>query len=239
MTVALALALACLGCGEHCISGAPASLQSSADSSGGDRGDLAPLNQTEGSLADRNHSVTPMVTVLLLVRSPSTVTGFVVPIIVLSIDAVSARWPGAHVGEEVFKTLPSLADLYPSSAVVCELLVVGIRTSLPHRRPDPIFRRHSPVPGLSMLQANSCAMGHPKFATKTAARLGGAIPHQHTRDFALGSAVTDAMPSDGSLRLVDLSDHDQSAKSFPRHIDSLRHGDTLAQNVAFWKEDRT
>lgn len=57
---------------------------------------------------------------------PSTITGFVIAVVVAAVDALSI-WARTHVGEEGFVTIaPLIANNDPASAIVWKVAVIRI-----------------------------------------------------------------------------------------------------------------
>jgi hypothetical protein len=78
-------------------------------------------------------AITPIATLLFLGR-PFAIRWFVVSIIIYPIYALLC-WTCSHVGKEIFKFLPSLADFDASATVVFIICGFWIFTSLAHGYP--------------------------------------------------------------------------------------------------------
>lgn len=66
---------------------------------------------------------------------PSAVGRFIVPVAVDAIDRVRRGGPRAHVGEEVFESLPSVAYANASTAIIGEPFGAGVRATFAHAAP--------------------------------------------------------------------------------------------------------
>lgn len=98
---------------------------------------------------------------LLSGSCPPAIFRFVVPVTVTPVESLSSR-TFAHVCEEVFEHVPSIADRNSPSAVECEGRVVGVQASPPHRGPGPIGRRTVPCSfsaGSTPAPAPECGSG--------------------------------------------------------------------------------
>ena len=81
------------------------------------------------------------ITYLLFAGGPAAISRLVTPVIIwISVDRLSG-WPLSHIGEEMFKSLPSFADLDSAASVVIKILVFGITASFAHRSPASVCRR--------------------------------------------------------------------------------------------------
>jgi hypothetical protein len=70
----------------------------------------------------------PLVLGLLHPSRPSAIIGFVIPVHVNPIDRMLPRRAVAHVGQKIWKRLPSVANLYPAPtvmAVIAPVLVIA------------------------------------------------------------------------------------------------------------------
>lgn len=80
--------------------------------------------------------------VLLCARRPAAIPGFVVPIIVwVTIYAVFRGRLQSHISQEVFKRMPSLANLDTPAAVAMEPFDLGVIATPQHCIPGVVFRR--------------------------------------------------------------------------------------------------
>ena len=82
--------------------------------------------------------VVPFVGTLLDCGFPTAISGFVISIIINSSNR-SAIGFGAHVGEEVFKPEPPLADFYSSTSVIWKAFHMRIKAAFFHFVPCPVF----------------------------------------------------------------------------------------------------
>lgn len=80
----------------------------------------------------------PFVGLLLSVCRPSAIIRRIISVIVYPVNRMFFCGRASHVGKEVTKIVPSLANLYTPAPVVFEMFVISISTSLAHRNPDVI-----------------------------------------------------------------------------------------------------
>lgn len=106
-----------------------------------DPGLLRPFCHALRSTVVSQYSIVSFVAALFSLRCPPAVAGLVVAVFVgVSIYAVSAGWPGAHISNEVLERLePSLADSNPSPAVSSKVLVICVSASRFHSLPSNVF----------------------------------------------------------------------------------------------------
>jgi hypothetical protein len=84
---------------------------------------------------------------LLFRGSPAAIARLVVAIVIDAIKGMIVRWTGAHVGVEVLKRQPTLADLNASTSVSLVPLGFRVVASLPHGGPShPFFAGPHPMP---------------------------------------------------------------------------------------------
>ena len=100
---------------------------------------LTPFDQDLGFAIVRDRSVCHGVSGLLFLGSPSAVSGFIIPIVVNSIQSHSARTL-PHIGEEVCEVCPSIANRYAPTTIPVVRNVVFVPAPHPHRRPALIGR---------------------------------------------------------------------------------------------------
>jgi hypothetical protein len=142
--------------------------------------------------------------VLLRICDPFAIGGFVTSIIVDAIER-QARWAITHVGKEVFKCEPTLANTNSSSAVIKKIRVLRIAASLKHRFPAVISR----CAGLSMLgkRATLASAANRIFASEADAS-----------NDALVSAVANDKPASRFPFYMGESDDRQSSKALSCNI---------------------
>lgn len=90
---------------------------------------------------------------------PTTIGGFVISIIVYTIQRMCGRWFLPHISVKVFKLLPTFAHFNAASPVIFESHVISVCASLPHAAPSNINGRV----GLSM----SSTHNKPSFGEKS------------------------------------------------------------------------
>lgn len=101
-----------------------------------------PLRQREAFAIQREQPVASGVLRILLAASPSTISRFVISIVVwVAVQLIVAGRTLAHVSKKVSEGLsPSRANRYAATAVLCVLFVFGIFASLNHCPPNHVFR---------------------------------------------------------------------------------------------------
>ena len=91
----------------------------------------------------------PLVGSLLLRRRPAAIRELVVPVVIFAVKSEPWR-PLAHIGEEVFKDVPSSADGNATAAVILPFGGLRIRTSLLHASPRLIGWRKEASLGMTV-----------------------------------------------------------------------------------------
>lgn len=148
------------------------------------------------SVSPDGHQLCAVIVSLLRRRCPSAVLGAVVAIVVDAIDAMRRRRSWTHVLQERLKGVaPPVADLYSTSAVVPEFVVVRVPAAAIDRCPCPMFRcsslsvRSRSIPRKLCGQAPAgprrpgAQMGTSDFSDRSAVAL--TRPHcRHTRPAA-------------------------------------------------------
>jgi len=101
---------------------------------------LTPVGKGHGSITPRVELRPASVSVLDEPRGPSTICGFVVPIIVNAVNGVPRRWAHTHVVSEGCERLsPSLADGDTASTPIRIANHSRVSAALNHFGPAPIF----------------------------------------------------------------------------------------------------
>lgn len=155
----------------------------------------------------------PPVVSLLGGCRPAAVSGRIRPVIVVSLYR-HARRRLAHVGEEIFKDEPPVADRNAAPAVVSEARVFRIATPLQHGRPTGIGARlcaSRRVPVLGVPRDQFLAVRAPATC-RSAAKVAG-------KRFDSVSAVAAAKP----LRRSDISNGDKSPEALTGNISKRGH----------------
>lgn len=71
---------------------------------------------------------------------PATVARFVIPFIVDAVQSFTRR-TRPHIGQEIVKLLPALANGNAAATIVLEMNVPRLRTTYSHAKPGLVFRR--------------------------------------------------------------------------------------------------
>jgi hypothetical protein len=104
---------------------------------------------------------------LFFFRRPTTVVGRVIAIVVNAVDAVKTAWSSPHVGEEIYKFTPTLANDYAAFTIVFIADRFRISTPSMHVGPNGVFRCFASELGFTMLVLSFCGL----FSEKTSTRL--------------------------------------------------------------------
>lgn len=141
---------------------APAMLQTPSQGSLLNACFFGPGDKRHGSSRECQQMVPPRISTLLSWRSPSAVLARVGTVVVDAINAVLRRGARPHVGIEVLKGLPPLADGDAATAVPRKFTIPGIQAPLPHAGPDAVFGnlhgepvRSCPISGLLVFPAST------------------------------------------------------------------------------------
>jgi len=77
---------------------------------------------------------------------PLAVRWLVVPIVVYSLDSKFWRWAESHIGNEVSEVLPTLANSYSTSTIICVSYKPWVAAAIQHGLPDEVFFRNIVFP---------------------------------------------------------------------------------------------
>lgn len=102
---------------------------------------IRPFREGFSFSAKLNESVIAFVPVVFLCCNPTTVTFFVMTVIVNSVYLVFYRWHSPHIEEKIFKPKPPTANLYSPATVSVEVFSIFIMASTLNRLPYNIFVR--------------------------------------------------------------------------------------------------
>ena len=112
-------------------------------------------------------SVRSLIITLLNVHRPTTVTRFVISVVVDALDRMFFRRFATHIFEKIWKRIdPFLTHFNSTPAISSEEFGFGIGASFFHSRPCSIFRRCTARWSMAML---SEFVNHPFFSIATAA----------------------------------------------------------------------
>ena len=103
---------------------------------------FGPLRKCLGRAIEGYLPIISLIVVLLGASSPAAIVWLIAFAVVLSIDAVLARWPWSHISQERLKALrPATTDCDPLAAVGWVGPVVGVQASSLDASPNFIFSR--------------------------------------------------------------------------------------------------
>ena len=108
-----------------------------------------PLRDGKRLSVKRDQCIASTVVILVNRRCPPAIFGRVPGVVVNSVQGHAVR-PVSHVGQEILKFHPSLANIYSSTAVPGVVPMVRIQAPLFHCGPRLIGRRFSPIGGMTM-----------------------------------------------------------------------------------------
>lgn len=159
------------------------------------------------------HSVVSPIASLHRVRCPTAVFWGIVTRVVAPFKR-QAWGSRPHVGDEILKAVPPLADSDAAPAVIAEGGIIRITAPLEHACPDVVFRR----PCLPMSDAISAT----PFLGQAAAGLRAATAEFFSAYNELRSALTLAKPA-RSVRcaIAYALNHGMTAKYPPRHVNKI------------------
>jgi len=84
--------------------------------------------------------ISPLVPVLFALGAPGTIPWLIIPVIVLSLNAVTFTRPWPHIGQEVpVARAPTPTDTNPATAVIVIMFIVGVGTALYHHPPNVVL----------------------------------------------------------------------------------------------------
>lgn len=144
---------------------------------------------------------------------PTAVSGRIRTVIVVPFDRHKRRRL-AHVGEEIFKDEPPVADRNAAATIVCEAPVSRIATPLQHRRPTGVGSRLCASRRVAVLGV-SCdqflAMSAPT-TRRSATKIAG-------KRFNFVAAITATPP----FSFTDISNSDKPPEALPRNVSKGWH----------------
>ena len=114
---------------------APSAFQAALKSGSFDTLFLRPLLNSLGFTAIGQKSVPASVKHLISARNPSAVYGFIIPVAVYSVKRHADLWL-SQILKKIRKVQPSIANCYPSSAVIFKRGIVWVKTSLFNSKPN-------------------------------------------------------------------------------------------------------
>lgn len=171
-----------------------------------------------GYVVDRDVSVSPSVSVLLVRCRPTNVSRFVRPFVVDAVDRMLRRRSTSYVGKEVFKRFsPSVAHGDPTRPVVGECLMVRVVATRDHVHPCPIFRRPLPVSGFAVSFRRRSEL-RSKFAAKAPTRLRSPAFEHLSKNDCFVSTFTTTSPTSALVRRWMPCEDCQSTNNLPLKV---------------------
>lgn len=165
--------------------------------------DLVNNKQSRESLSKKiNNAVMPILG-LLLRCGPSTILRGVPSIVVDAFQALSF-WPRTHVGKEVPKDIPSVANSNTAPPVTMVRGHLGIAATLPHRNPGGVLR--------------SAVYAVPVDATDTTTGHRNTESQLTSSNFVVVPAVALTEPEPLIISFTDNANSNELAESLPSHV---------------------
>jgi hypothetical protein len=94
-------------------------------------------------------------------KNPATIAGFIIAVIIHSINHMQSRWTEPHIGQEIFKEMPCFTNGNAAPAVIFEAFVLWLFAALQHIMPcggfwtsqtsDPVSMRWFHSPNISQI----------------------------------------------------------------------------------------
>lgn len=188
---------------------------------------LAPINAERFrpfgerlGLAERlNEYAVALVSGLFRRRGPAAIRGAVVGIYFNAVNRVGASWCGSHVGKEVLKFMPALANLDAAPAVACIVWAIGVMAALHHVGPGLVF--------LGLLSGAGMAVRGVGFGSclplKASARSCVPVGQLRSINNGFSAAVTPAAPVGSPTTNFRKFQHRERMECLSRKIKSLWH----------------
>lgn len=112
---------------------------------------ISPLSYIHRLTIIINNMINSCVAVLLLWCSPPTVLWTIVSVVVYAVDCVPIAWWLTHVGKEIFKGSPTVADVDTAPTIVLVAFGVGIIAAGTHVTPNGVHAGFSHTVGATCL----------------------------------------------------------------------------------------
>lgn len=121
-----------------------------------------PLRDGKRFVVKRDQCVASAVVILVNRRCPSAIFRRVPGVVVDSVQGHAVR-PVPHIGQEIFKFHPSLANIDPATAIPGVVPMVRVQTPLFHCSPRLIGRRFSSVGGMAVPSISGAVLAMASF----------------------------------------------------------------------------
>jgi hypothetical protein len=123
------------------------------------------ITQASSHSTHGKHAIAALISGLLLACLPTHVSGFVAPIVINSPDSHSGGW-FSNVFKKCGEVIPLLTNENPATAVIRELLVVGVSASVQHCSPNPIKLGLFSFSAVTVLQEGTIVHSFPAAPTR-------------------------------------------------------------------------
>lgn len=166
----------------------------------------SPLGNSHRSPVERDFLGTSHVSVLFSDCCPSTVSRFVMSVVVDAVNLMLGSWATSHVGKKINKGFsPSFAHFNPATTVVLIASVLWVCASLHEMRPDAVFGRI----------VKSVFDGP---APKTSTRLCGSAPEVGEADLFGATAIAFTEPMSPVRIRPNVSDDSKQTEFLPNDV---------------------
>lgn len=185
-----------------------------------------PLMQTSGLSLECQNTVTARVSSLLNLRCPAAISGLIVAVKVLAIDAVLCTGGRSHVGKKRLKTvIPARADRDPPASVTMPILVARIVAARLHVYPRAVFLASASLSRLPVRRGRATPRG--KLSPQAPARFDVSLAQVAPQNLGLSSAIASAEPERVFWLAFGKTNNGQPLITLPGHVDhnlsSIKH----------------
>ncbi len=178
-----------------------------------------PFGERLGVAERLNEYAVALVSGLFRRRGPAAIRGAVVGIYFNAVNRVGASWCGSHVGKEVLKFMPALANLDAAPAVACIVWAIGVMAALHHVGPGLVFLGLLPNSGMAVSGIGFGGL----LALQASARPGVTVGQLRSIDNGLRAALAQAAPVGTSATNFSKFQHRERVEGLSRKIKSLWH----------------
>lgn len=161
----------------------------------------------------------PFVLCLFFSCCPAAITRLVMPIVIDSFNCKISTRTRTHIAQKCFKAIiPSLTNCNSPATIIRKILVLRIKTALPHLLPNVVFRSFRSsvsIPNCVAIAATTLKFGQMRFLNTF-----------------LGATLTLAHPATMAARLVwHAVQNGEHTKFLSGQIFYNTHGETIQENI--------
>lgn len=187
---------------------------------------LRPFNQRFRFAIERDSCVGSPVPALLRFGCPNAIKWFVVSVVVFALNAHPC-WRVSHVGEKVFKFLPTCAHGNAATTIIRETGISRVAASLFHSMPDAEGARMRQAVSNSRLPSRFGVAGVLQASARLRAPQDEALRYNHN----VLAAVTRAVPHVFAANVCsDIVSHGKPAKTLSGQISEIAHSLFITSN---------